>query len=376
MLRDLTNPKKIDKQAVLAAISALRARAWDINPYTVADEMKTARTNIYRNSEAMELVNEARQQAGLPMIHTDETSEAHHESTDDTQHDTQDVSALKERIQQLEAENAELHELQRDNWQRGYKAGWDEASIYLVDGAPFPQETTSDAPQETFTAPDLTVPQFAEPQFAEPQFSESEFTAPEQDPEQFTSYSDNNYSPTFEQNFAKDYSQETAQESWTESPPYVSEEPHEEEEEMENTISTEELRNILKQHRDKTEGDPSQAKGKGLAASKFARPAEQAPKGFILRTVPPDIRKSCLVLGIRPEELSRQAIMDAWKREITRPGTHPDQGGDSEIAVYLNTAKDVLIRWWETQEPKLGKQFGKQAQAGSESDSDETEPSM
>jgi hypothetical protein len=358
MLRDLTNPKKIDKQAVLAAIAALRARAWDINPYTVADEMKTARTNIYRNSEAMELVNEARQQAGLPMIHTDD-SEVHHETTDAPQ----DISAMQERIQQLESENAELQELQRDNWQRGYKAGWDEASIYLINGAPFPTETTSYSEEDNFTAPQ----QEAEP---EPLTTYSDNTASEQ----YQEYNYNNYA----QETLQDNSQENLHESWSNTQEYESEAPEEatHEEETEATVSTEELHNILKQHRDKTEGDPAQAKAKGLAASKFARPAEPAQRGFILRTVPPDIRKSCLVLGIRPEELSRQAIMEAWKREITRPGTHPDQGGDSEIAVYLNTAKDVLIRWWETQEPKLGKQFGKQAQAGAESESDETEPGI
>lgn len=362
MLRDLTNPKKIDKQVVLAAISALRSRAWDINPYTVADEMKTARTNIYRNSEAMELINEARQQAGLPMIHTDE---AVPEAPNETTEGSQSVAALQERIHQLELENTDLLEQQKDNWQRGYKAGWDEASIYLVDGAPFPEQSRS---------------AFTEEAPGEPSAEENTFTT-----------YDRNEQYAAPQSF--DYSYEEPQEvsppAWSDDQLYQSEETQyqdqqlgedsqEVQDEMETTISTEELHNILKQHRDKTEGDTAQGKAKGLAASGFARTAEPAPKGFILRTVPPDIRKSCLVLGIRPEELSRQVIMEAWKREITRPGTHPDQGGDSEIAVYLNTAKDVLLRWWETQEPKLGKQFGTQSkpQPGAESDPDETEPSM
>ncbi|MBX9878659.1 MAG: hypothetical protein K2Y22_09390 [Candidatus Obscuribacterales bacterium] len=363
MLRDLTNPKKIDKQVVLAAISALRSRAWDINPYTVADEMKTARTNIYRNSEAMELINEARQKAGLPMIHTDEAvPDAPHETSEGTQ----SVAALQERVHQLELENTELLEQQKDNWQRGYKAGWDEASIYLVDGAPFPEESRS---------------AFTEEAPSEPPAEENTFNAYDRSEQ---------YSAPQSFDYSYDEPQEAPPPAWSEDLQYQSEiQSHdqqldqtegqdEQHDEMGNTISTEELRNILKQHRDKTEADPAQGKGKGLAASGFARTSEQAPKGFILRTVPPDIRKSCLVLGIRPEELSRQVIMEAWKREITRPGTHPDQGGDSEIAVYLNTAKDVLLRWWETQEPKLGKQFGTQSkpQPGAESDPDETEPSM
>lgn len=359
MLRDLTNPKKIDKQAVLAAISALRARAWDINPYTVGDEMKTSRTNIYRNSEVMELINEARREAGLPMIHVDETqSESTIEPTQEVSDAAQSVAELQDRIQRLEAENAELQELQKDNWQRGYKAGWDEASIYLVNAAPFPTEPMDSAlisSEDAAKTESVETTYNSEPYPEPPNFSEDE----------------------------SNYTTQTV--PWSYDTEYTNEEPTTEEkaeavsaEETEEAVSAEELHNILKQHRDKAEGDAGQTKAKGLAASKFARPNEPTHRGFILRTVPPDIRKSCLVLGIRPEELSRQAINDAWKREITRPGTHPDQGGDGEIAVYLNTAKDVLLRWWETQEPKLGKQFGSQSKPvpGAESEPDETEPSM
>ncbi len=372
MLRDLTNPKKIDKQVVLAAITALRSRAWDVNPYTVGDEMKTSHTNIYRNSEVMELINEARQQAGLPMIHTEETLPESQESSESAEN----VAELQERVQQLENQNAELQELQKDNWQRGYKAGWDEASIYLANAAPFPTEPMSDSLAESNSDSAGTENTIQEPA-----------TYMEEDPEIFSTLRDVNTAEfhsggTFDpfQDFAynsnEDNSQQLPEDNSSDESQYTSDEA----DEAEESVSTEELQNILKQHRDKVEVDPAQSKAKGLAASKFARtPNEPAQRGFILRTVPPDIRKSCLVLGIRPEELSRQAINDAWKREITRPGTHPDQGGDSEIAVYLNTAKDVLLRWWETQEPKLGKQFGsqaKQAQPGAESEPDETEPSM
>lgn len=80
------------------------------------------------------------------------------------------------------------------------------------------------------------------------------------------------------------------------------------------------------------------------------------------RVVPPDVRKSCLMLGIKPEDVtSKGAVLEAWKHEMAKPGVHPDTGGDTEMAIYLNTAKDTLIRWLETKDPKLGKKFGNQA---------------
>jgi len=76
--------------------------------------------------------------------------------------------------------------------------------------------------------------------------------------------------------------------------------------------------------------------------------------------VPPDIRKHCMILGVRPEELTTKIIIEAWKAQIAAPGVHPDQGGDTETAVYLNLAKDTLVKWVENQAPKLGKKFGQQ----------------
>ncbi|MGE0263480.1 MAG: hypothetical protein AB7V06_12465 [Candidatus Obscuribacterales bacterium] len=80
-----------------------------------------------------------------------------------------------------------------------------------------------------------------------------------------------------------------------------------------------------------------------------------------IRAVPPEIRKHCQILGIREEGLTREIVMEAWKKEITSPGVHPDQGGDTELAVYLNTAKDALLRFIEDSGPKLGKKFGAQS---------------
>jgi hypothetical protein len=79
--------------------------------------------------------------------------------------------------------------------------------------------------------------------------------------------------------------------------------------------------------------------------------------GFV-RQVPPEIRKACMLLGVRPEEMTIESVTDAWKRQITSPGVHPDQGGDTESAIYLNTAKDTVLRWLYDQAPKLGKKWG------------------
>jgi hypothetical protein len=70
-----------------------------------------------------------------------------------------------------------------------------------------------------------------------------------------------------------------------------------------------------------------------------------------------------MILGVRPEDLTVKNVIDAWKAQITAPGVHPDQGGDHETALYLNIAKETLVKYIEAQAPKLGKKFGQQAQA-------------
>ena len=81
------------------------------------------------------------------------------------------------------------------------------------------------------------------------------------------------------------------------------------------------------------------------------------------RVFPPEIRKACKLLGLNPEEMTRASVSEAWKKEMAKPGVHPDTGGDTEMAIYLNTAKDSLIRWLDDQAPKLGKKFGANAGA-------------
>jgi hypothetical protein len=86
-------------------------------------------------------------------------------------------------------------------------------------------------------------------------------------------------------------------------------------------------------------------------------PQEPKANNFVVRQIPPEIRRACLILGLRPEELTSAGVIDAWKKQIAAPGVHPDHGGDTEAAIYLNTAKDTLVRWIDAQAPKLGKKF-------------------
>lgn len=71
---------------------------------------------------------------------------------------------------------------------------------------------------------------------------------------------------------------------------------------------------------------------------------------------PPEIRKACMILGIRPEDLTKESVNREWKKQIT--SVHPDLGGDTDSAVFLNTAKDTLLRWLDQNTPKLGEKFG------------------
>lgn len=61
--------------------------------------------------------------------------------------------------------------------------------------------------------------------------------------------------------------------------------------------------------------------------------------------LPPEIRKACMLLGVRTESLTLDSVLKAWKQQITAPGVHPEQGGDKESAIFINTAKDTLVRW-------------------------------
>ena len=82
-----------------------------------------------------------------------------------------------------------------------------------------------------------------------------------------------------------------------------------------------------------------------------------SPNQPFVRQIPAEIRKACMILGVRPEEMTAQSVVETWKSQIIK--VHPDQGGDTEAAIFLNTAKDTIIQWLDAQGPKLGKKFAK-----------------
>jgi hypothetical protein len=63
--------------------------------------------------------------------------------------------------------------------------------------------------------------------------------------------------------------------------------------------------------------------------------------------LPPEIRKPCMLLGVRADSLTLDSVLTARKQQIDAPGVHPEQGGDRESAIYINTAKDTLVQWLE-----------------------------
>jgi hypothetical protein len=72
-----------------------------------------------------------------------------------------------------------------------------------------------------------------------------------------------------------------------------------------------------------------------------------------------EVRRSCQILGLPVDNVDQQAVRQAWKLAISDPSVHPDLGGESEVAILLNNARDTVLSWLEDQQPKLGKKFGR-----------------
>lgn len=75
------------------------------------------------------------------------------------------------------------------------------------------------------------------------------------------------------------------------------------------------------------------------------------------RVLPIKVRQSCQLLGLNPDDLSIENVNRAWKEQMKAPSVHPDLGGQTETAILLNQAKELLVEWVEEQTPKLGKHF-------------------
>ncbi len=122
--------------------------------------------------------------------------------------------------------------------------------------------------------------------------------------------------------------------------------------------------NVSAPHEEPAPGEPASAvhtqperSNKFVGSNRQGSEALAAPSP-VSRMVPPEIRKACLILGIKSDEITRENVNRAWKMEMAKPGVHPDTGGDTEIAIYINNAKESLMKWLDMQAPKLGKKFG------------------
>ncbi|MGH9549652.1 MAG: hypothetical protein ACRD3W_09760, partial [Terriglobales bacterium] len=127
MVQDLSNQKKASRELILAAIEALKAKGYDINPYTVADEAGIQRSQLYRNTEYMEMIARERQDA----------------------YSAADADGLKQRLSELEARNRDLEEEiwnleakaeqfgreREEAYRRGVQHGHEEAVRNLKSGA-------------------------------------------------------------------------------------------------------------------------------------------------------------------------------------------------------------------------------------------------
>jgi hypothetical protein len=63
-----------------------------------------------------------------------------------------------------------------------------------------------------------------------------------------------------------------------------------------------------------------------------------APKA---NSLPEEILKACLTLGIDPQDLQDDVIRAAWKRQVSAMA----RIGDFESATHLRSIKDTLINW-------------------------------
>jgi len=341
MLRDLASQKKVNQQLVLDAIESLKGKGWDINPYTVADEAKIPRSALYRDPELMELITGEKVTVADDSNVTEQVSELNQRNEE-----------LQNQITQLQTEIDLLTREKQQAWQLGYHAA-------IADSQNHAAATTGSDSRQADADSDNQPDDFPNLQ-ATVDASEQLQAALEAEPEESA--------PPIEE-FLDAIGHEFEAEAIEQSVFEESEESVVADDEV-KVVSEDALRDLL-QHR--MENQQAAAKGsespKKASGNKFVGSnrtgQDLPPQSFVMRSVPPDIRKACLILGLRPEGLTREAVHKAWKKEITNPGGHPDIGGETEIAIYLNTAKDELYTFLDAQEPKLGKKFGaKEAKAG------------
>lgn len=59
--------------------------------------------------------------------------------------------------------------------------------------------------------------------------------------------------------------------------------------------------------------------------------------------IPPEIRRACLMLGLKAEELTAESVMHTWEKKLL-PGSDAEEL-DVDTAWFMNAAKDALVIW-------------------------------
>jgi hypothetical protein len=443
-VKDPAGDKKADKDAVVQAITSLKARGADVNPYSVAAEADVCRASLVNNPELMSLVNRARHNAfgngrpaealqppaGLDVVKLQqENDRLRYELTEiKIQADqlTQEVTRLTDATQQIsktvniayqqgyiagqQAEaadhDASAKSLVQNLAEAAKSATTDGASASQAEQAP--ERTVDGNNQDLITAYVGDVPLHIEdPEVLNDPFTAKLLSALQEDLHEVEGV--NTSGDLIDESMLRAKRRAAAPngsyDAETITPPPVQAQAlpivttsdqtetvpnmdvlaqaegysdFEEGTEFEGPdgrtrFTAQELHELFQNKYVKNEdGTESPAKPTVKAnetsqkMKKFVGTNKQSlnePLPTLQRAFPPDIRRACRLLGLNPEDISRATVIDAWKHEMAKPGVHPDTGGDTEMAIYLNTAKDTLMRWAEDQAPKLGKKFG---QKGSE----------
>lgn len=355
MPEDVVERNKLERDVIVSAIEALKLRGDDINPYSLADELMVSHSAIVSKGEIMELVAQARGESqGVVAAEYDGLVEKVAALTDTVSSLESEVTELRARLNSAEEENGVLFEQAKalenanqviaasiqDAWQQGYQS-----AIIDFHRAEVMAQANNSLPVDDTTSGANSVDDMT----------------------------------SAEELLADNLGQEIEPLSEQEQIDPLAEGLNPSRKSKPRTFSEDELRDLWQYRFGKTgeeppePKDPESAKSAPPGTHKFVGAKHSTQEQNIPsmpRVVPHEIRRSCKLLGLKPEELNKQAVFDAWKREMAKPGVHPDTGGDTEMAMYLNTAKDTLVQFLEAQAPKLGKVFG----SGSNRESANKEP--
>jgi|JI8StandDraft_1071087.scaffolds.fasta_scaffold18063_5 hypothetical protein len=61
--------------------------------------------------------------------------------------------------------------------------------------------------------------------------------------------------------------------------------------------------------------------------------------------IPPEIRKACLILGLRAEDVTTEKVMNTWEKKLLLASEQ--ENVDDDTAWFMNSAKDALVIWLE-----------------------------